>query len=437
MRTRVTRPPLLIGLGVVLALVVATAALASSTRRDAAGTPKVTGSVTVMENWTGAEGEAFQAVIDGFKSVAPDVSVKLVQVPFNQTQAQLAQQFAAGTGPDVATALPGIIRDFSKEGLLVNLDPLWSKWIATGQYNKSLRAMAQGSDGHTDAVFFKGNVNGLIWYTTATMKKLGIRIPTTWAGFTAALAKGKAAGMTPFTVGGADQWPLTQWVDPVILRVAGAQAFNALERGQIPWSDPRIVQSFRVLGDLIKNDWASDVLSTKFADEACGWANGKYMFDNQGAFMNLIVPSQCNKSLKPGRDFSFFLMPKYKASMPVAQFVSGDLFVGNKESKNPDAVQALLAYLGSAKAQSIWAKRGGYIAPNAKVPNSVYPTVNDKKAAALWPKSPTALAGYDLDDWIGGEIQVKYREALQQFVRDQNVDQFISTMTKVDTRSGG
>jgi uncharacterized protein HemX len=71
------------------------------------------------------------------------------------------------------------------------------------------------------------------------------------------------------------------------------------------------------------------------------------------------------------------------------------------------------------------------------VPNSVYPTINDKKAAALWPKSPTALAGYDLDDWIGGEIQVKYREALQQFVRDQNVDQFISTMTKVDTRSGG
>src|SRR5262249_38961973 len=244
MRTRVTRPLLLIGLGAALALVVAGAAYASSLHRGAAGTPKLSGSVTVMENWTGAEGAAFQAVINGFKSVAPGVQVKLVQVPFNQTQAQLAQQFAAGTGPDVATALPGIIRDFSKAGLLVNLDPLWSKWVATGQYNNSLRAMAQGSDGHTDAVFFKGNVNALIWYRTSTLKKLGIKIPSTWAGFTAALAKGKAAGLTPFTVGGADQWPLTQWVDPVILRVAGAKGFNALERGQIPWSDPRIVQSF-------------------------------------------------------------------------------------------------------------------------------------------------------------------------------------------------
>jgi alpha-glucoside transport system substrate-binding protein len=437
MRTRVRRPPLLIGLGVALALTVAAAAPASSTRHDSSGTPKLSGSVTVMENWTGAEGDAFKAVINGFKAVAPGVSVKLIQVPFNQTQAQLAQQFAAGTGPDVATALPGIIRDFSKAGLLVNLDPLWSKWVKTGQYNNSLRAIAQGSDGHTDAVFFKGNVNALIWYRTSTLKQLGIKIPTTWSAFNAALAKAKAKGMTPFTVGGADQWPLTQWVDPVILRVAGAKAFNALARGQIPWNDPRIVRSFQVLGTLIKNDWAPDTLSTKFADEACGWANGKYLFDNQGAFINLIVPSQCNKKLKPGRDFSFFLMPKYKASTPMAQFVSGDLFVGNKHSKNPDAVQALLAYLGSAKAQTIWAKRGGYIAPNAKVPNSVYPTINDKKAAALWPKTRTALAGYDLDDWIGGEIQVKYREALQQFVRDQNVDQFISTMTKVDTRSEG
>src|SRR5262245_16689352 len=316
MRTRVRRPPLLIGLGVALALVVATAATASSTRHDGSGTPKLSGSVTVMENWTGAEGDEFQAVSNGFKPEAPGVTVKPVQVPFNQTQAHLAQQFAAGSGPDVATALPGIIRDFSKAGLLVNLDSLWSKWVATGQYNNSLRAIAQGSDGHTDAVFFKGNVNALIWYRNSTLNKLGIAIPNTWAQFTAALGKAKAAGTTPFTVGGADQWPLTQWVDPVILRVAGAQAFNALERGKIPWSDPRIVRSFQVLGDLIKNDWAPDVLSTKFADEACGWANGKYLFDNQGAFMNLIVPSQCNKSLKPGRDFSFFLMPKYKPSNP-------------------------------------------------------------------------------------------------------------------------
>ena len=153
------------------------------------------------------------------------------------------------------------------------------------------------------------------------------------------------------------------------------------------------------------------------------------------AFINLIVPAECDKSLKPGEDFTFFPMPKYDASMPDAQFVSGDLFVGAADTKNKPATLALLEFLGSADAQAIWAKRGGYIAPNAKVQPDVYPDENDRRAAELWPKSADVPAGYDLDDWIGGEIQVKYRQALAQFVRDQDVDKFIATMTRVDTRA--
>ncbi|HEY7206754.1 MAG TPA: extracellular solute-binding protein [Gaiellaceae bacterium] len=434
MRARLRRFPLVIVLVLVLTAG-AVAAVASAASKSPKRTGALSGSLTVMENWTGAEGTAFQAVIDGFKAKNSGVDIKLVQVPFNQTQAQLAQQFAAGTGPDVAVALPGIVRDFSKSGLLMNLDDLWSKWISSGQYNRSLRAIAQGSDKHTDSIIFKGNVNALVWYEPKVMRKLGLKVPKTWPQFIAGLNKAKKAGATPFEVGGADQWPLTQWVDPIILRVAGAKAFNALERGQIPWNTPSIVKSFRVLGGLIKNYWSPNSLSLKFSDEVCAWANGKVLFDNQGAFVNLIAPSQCNSKLKPGRDYSFFLMPKYNAKAPLGQFVSGDLFVGNAHTKNPEAAKALLTYLGSPAAQSIWARRGGYIAPNAKVPMSVYPTINDRKAAALWPKGPKALAGYDLDDWIGGEIQVKYRQALAQFVRDQNVSRFISAMTKIDTRS--
>ena len=430
---RILQRPLAIWLGVGLALLAATAFAATASARSHA--PAVSGSLRVVSNWTGAEGDAFQAVINGFEKRYPDVKVQIQQVPFDQTEAFLTQQFASGSPPDVSVALPGIIRTLSTQGLLLNLDDLWSTWVKDGEYNASLRAIAQGSDEHTDAVFFKGNINALVWYHPKQLRQLGIRTPRTWGQFIAALNKVKARGLKPFAVGGADQWPLTQWVDPIILRVAGPQAFNDLARGKIAWDDRRIVRSFTVLAGLIKKYWPSNALATKFIDEACGWATGKYAFDNQGAFINLIAPGQCQKSLKPGRDFTFFLMPSYRGSAPPAQFVSGDLFVGAKATKNEEATKALLAYLGSAAGQSIWARRGGYIAPNAKVPLSVYPNVNDRKAAALWPKNPTAAAGYDLDDWIGGQIQVKYRQALAQFVRDRNVDSFIAAMTKIDTRS--
>jgi hypothetical protein len=70
-----------------------------------------------------------------------------------------------------------------------------------------------------------------------------------------------------------------------------------------------------------------------------------------------------------------------------------------------------------------------------KVPTDVYPSVNDKKAAGLWPKDASAPAGYDLDDWIGGEIQVKYRQALDDLIRSGDVAAFTKTMVAVDQRS--
>jgi ABC-type glycerol-3-phosphate transport system substrate-binding protein len=407
---------------------------------DAGETPpagEASGQLRVVSNWTGSEGEAFQAVVDAFQQKNAKVTVKIEQVPFDQTQALLTQQFAAGAPPDVMVALPGIIRTFAGQDLLMNLDAQWDAWLKDGSYTDALRQIASGPDGKAYAVYFKGNVNALVWYTPKQLDELGVGVPATWEEFTAAMDKAKAEGLAPLAVGGKDGWPLTQWTDPVILRVAGAEKFNQLARGEIGWDDPKIVESFQVLGELIGKYFPPQSLATGFIDATCARAKDKALFQNQGAFINLIVPAECDKSLKPGEDFTFFLMPKYEASMPDAQFVSGDLFVGAAESRNKPATLALLEFLGSAEAQEIWAKRGGYIAPNARVSPDVYPDENDRKAAELWPRSADVPAGYDLDDWIGGEIQVKYRQALAQFVRDQDVDKLIATMTQVDTRATG
>ncbi|WUD70324.1 extracellular solute-binding protein [Streptomyces sp. NBC_00510] len=421
--------------GAATALLLAGLAACGSSTSIASSGGKVEGKLRVVTNWTGSEGDAFAAVIKGFEAKYPSVKVQVEPLPFDQGQALLTQQFAQGSPPDVAVALPGLVRSFSQQGLLMNLDSTWDKWVADGEYAPSLRDIAQGSDGHTDAVLFKGNVNALIWYDPKQLAKLKLSVPKTWPEFTAVLDKAKAAGVAPFAVGGKDQWPLTQWTDSVILRVAGATAFNDLARGKIGWDDPRIVKSFKVFGDLIGSYFPDDALSSSFSDATCARVAGKYLFENQGAFINLVDPQECGKKLQPGKDLSFFLMPPY-GNTPAPQFVSGDLFVGAKDSKNPAAARALLEYLGSAPAQSIWAKLGGFVAPNAKVPASAYPDVNDRNAAALWPKSASDQAGYDLDDWIGGEIQVKYRQALAQFVRDRDVTSFIATMKQVDTRSG-
>jgi alpha-glucoside transport system substrate-binding protein len=419
-----------------LALVLGACSSKQSGGNGSAAGGKPSGDVSVAINWTGAELDAFKAVVAGFQIANPGVNVKLVQIPFDDMQAQLTQQFAAGSQPDLTVALPGLIRQLSDQDLLQPLDDLWDQWVADGEYTKSLRDIASFGD-HTYGVWFKGNVNALVWYQPSVLQRLGIGVPTTWQEFDAAAAKAKAAGMEPFAVGGSDLWPLTQWSDAFLLRVAGADAFNGLAKGTVKWNDPRVVKAFQTLSDFMAKYFPSDALDRKFSDEVCAWANRKAAFDNQGAFVNLIAPSECDKKLVPGKGYSFFLMPKFDQSAADAQFVSGDLFAVAKEAHNKTAAMALARYLGSADAQGIWAKRGGFVAPNAKVPTNVYPNVNDVKAAELWPRNPATQAGYDLDDYIGGEIQSTEREALQQLVRDHDPNAFIASMMKVDTRAAG
>ncbi|HEY7597699.1 MAG TPA: ABC transporter substrate-binding protein [Actinophytocola sp.] len=413
---------------------VATVLVASACGGDDGGSGDLAGELRVVTNWTGSEGDAFQKVIDGFEKKNPDIHVKVEQVPFDQTQALLTQQFAQGAPPDVSVALPGIIRTLSGQHLLLDLDDTWDGWIADGDYPESLRQVAEGAEDATEAVYFKGNVNGLIWYDPTKLANWGIQVPTTWDDFLAAAGKVKAAGVEPFAVGGKDGWPLTQWADPVLLRVAGPDAFHDLADGKIGWDDDRVVQAFTVLSDLMRDYFPKNALAAGFIDATCARAKGTYAFQNQGAFVNSIAPAECDKNIKPGKTLAFFPMPAYDEQVPAAQAVSGDLFIGAKATKHEAATRALLEYLGSAEAQTIWAKLGGYIAPNLKVPADVYPTSNDQAAAKLWPKGDVE-AGYDLDDWIGGEIQVTYTQALGQLVRDHSVDKFVTTMNKVDTRA--
>lgn len=404
---------------------------------ETASNGKPSGEIRVLSNWSGSEGEAFQAMVDGFTKANPKVKVKVDSVPFDQTQTMLTQQFSAGNAPDVAVALPGMVRQLSDQGLLMNLDSMWDSWVKDGEYNDSLREMSKGTDGKTYSVYVKGNVNGLIWYNSAKTTAAGATVPpASWDDFTGMLDSYKATGKTPFSVGAKDVWVPTQWVDPILLNVAGVEKFNKLERGEIAWDDKDVVEAFTVLSSMMEKYWPTAALDTGFSDETCGWVTGDALFGNNGAFVNGIVPS-CDSKLEAGKDFSFFTLPAYKGSEKPAQAVSGDFFIGAKDTKNPVATTAFLKYLGSVEAQTIWAKRGGYIAPNMKVPSSVYPTVNDQAAADLWPKDPKGTAGYDLDDYIGGEIQAKYRSALVDLIRNHDVSAFIKTMKAADTRSNG
>ena len=395
----------------------------------------LSGQIRVVHAWAGTEGEAFQAVVDGFTGQNPNVTVELVQVPFDELNSQMIQQFAAGTPPDVVSSLPGLIRTLAAEELLMPLDDVWDEWVSGGEYTESLREIAS-VDGTAYGVWFKGNVNGLIWHLNATMEELQLSEPQSWDEFTQMLDGVEAnSELQPFAVGASDVWVPTQWSDAFLAKVAGPEAFNGLIDGSVNWDDERVVEAFQTFDEFMQAYWPSDALNVGFTDANCQWATeGIAAFQNQGAFVNLTTPANCDETLDPETDFTFFEMPAPNADFSDVHFVSGDLFSVARDSQNPDAAKAFASYLGSAEAQSIWAELGGFIAPNGTTDPSVYPTENDRKAAELF---TSGRAVYDLDDAIGGEIQSVEREQLANLIRDHDVDAFIAAMVEVTNRVRG
>jgi len=70
----------------------------------------VSGSVTILADWTGAEGESFKAVLDGFKQKYPNVNAKY-RPSTNLTQ-DLSTAVEGGNPPPLAAIpAPGIMAD--------------------------------------------------------------------------------------------------------------------------------------------------------------------------------------------------------------------------------------------------------------------------------------------------------------------------------------
>jgi alpha-glucoside transport system substrate-binding protein len=99
---------------------------------------------------------------------------------------------------------------------------------------------------------------------------------------------------------------------------------------------------------------------------------------------------------------------------------------------NP-AVQALVKYLATGQAQTIWAKRGGYTAPAKTVAASAYPDAITRATAVAVGKAK--VFRFDLSDLqpasFGGTVGQGEFKIFQDFLKNpKNVDGIAAALEK-------
>jgi alpha-glucoside transport system substrate-binding protein len=409
----VKRHKLLFGalVGVVLLAAVTAFASAKSPKKTT-----VSGDVQIVGVWTGDEEKSFNAVLDGFKKENPDVEVTYKSTGDN-TPTVLATAVAGGNPPDLASvSQPGLVTDFQKKGALKNLD--FAKATLTKNYPADIAKIGVVG-GHVYGLLIKGANKSTVWYNVSSFKNAGVKRVGTWPQFVKALGTIKASGTTPLSVGGADGWTLTDLFENIYLRQAGPAKYDALSKHKIKWTDASVVKALTTMGSILKGSYVaggtSGALQTDFPTSVSNVfsTSPKAAMIAEGDFVPGVVASK--NPLKPVSGYNVFAFPAIGNTQNYVEG-GGDMLMAFKDTP---AIRALVQYLATGDAQTIWAKRGGYTAPAKTVPASAYPDAITRTTASAVGKAK--VFRFDLSDLqpasFGGTVGQGEFKLFQDFLK--------------------
>jgi alpha-glucoside transport system substrate-binding protein len=344
--------------------------------------PKLDGtSLEIAAVWTGTEQANFKKVLAEFeKRTGAKVTFVPAQDPIINF---IGSKVAGGQPPDVVMLpQPGAIKQAVDRGWAKPLGADAQKELGEN-YSQGWQDIGKVGDKQY-GVYYKAATKSLIWYNNRVFENAGASEPETWPDLLNTAQTVYDSGVTPFSVGGAEGWTLTDWFENVYLSQAGPEKYDQLAKHEIKWTDPSVKDALTTLAQVWgKPDYiaggANGALQTDFPASVTqvftGGDQPKAAMVAAGDFAQVNIPS----SMKVGTDAKVFPFPAVGDNGPVVS--AGDAAVILEDSKG---AQALATWLASPDAATIQAKLGGYLSPNKNVENSAYPnSVQQKIAKAL------------------------------------------------------
>ncbi len=393
------------------------AATADGTTTAEAGTGEI-GTVDVIGLWGETELESFEAMYGPWQDETGGT------VEFTGTRditAILTTRVEGGNPPHIAIpAEVGLFRQFVADGLVVPLSTLGVDGVINDNYPEAFRELGT-VDGELYGFFMKADTKGTIWYNPRLFEENGWEPLTAESTFDDLVALSQQildAGVTPWSIGvesdAASGWPGTDWIQQIILNEHGAEVYEGLIDGSIPFTDERIRDSWEKFGQIALTEGftvqggATGINATNFQDavyppfEPEPRAAMVYL----GGFAGGFITSQFPDAV-PGEDFDFFPFPGGGVTGGANIVYAFD---------DSESTASLMQYLASADAQTIWVEQGGFTSVNTQVSLDSYPDEIARKQAEQLLEAEDFR--FDLDDAIGGAVQTAYFTGVTEYLAD-------------------
>ena len=238
--------------------------------------------ITLWTHWAAEKikRDFVEEAIRSFESANPGVKIKASWYEKTALYAALKTALRAGQGPDIFYAEPDQV-EYMENSLLLDLSAL--DWNNIEPWAKEIWS-------------YKGKPYGFpleawtveVYYNQKMMQELGLNVPASRqfdaAQFLDFTKKAKAKGWTPMALGVGDRpFPGAHLTHEALLEKLGIDDYGRLLKGQLPWTDPRVVATLRYVKSLVD----AGLLPTTFTSLKLGEAH-TYFHTNPGAvtFLN-------------------------------------------------------------------------------------------------------------------------------------------------------
>jgi raffinose/stachyose/melibiose transport system substrate-binding protein len=203
-----------------------------------------TGKVTI--ELFGLATNGFDPVIEAFQKDYPNITVKWTKFGTDEFKQALRVGASSGKMPDVWFNWGGSLAyPYSRAGLTLDISPR----IAELKLDQAL----------VPAAFKLAEDRGKLWgvpnrivpmtiiYRKEMFEKTGVQPASSFAELEAACAKLKAAGITPFSLGGKFSWMTMRFTDFFLEHFAGPKLHDDIKSMEASWDQEPVVKAFAKL----------------------------------------------------------------------------------------------------------------------------------------------------------------------------------------------
>jgi len=365
----------------------------------AAGAGKAT--VEVMYGFGNEQETAFQKDLKAFAD-KNGFAIKFTKAGSWDTE--IKTRVAGGNPPDVGLfPQPGVMCDLAKQGKVLAYD---DATVATDKATLVPGFVGAGTctDGKVYGLPSAVSVKSLLWYDAPAFAAAGYKAPTTLDELDALSAQIKAAGKTPWCIaaesGGATGWPITDWIEDLVLRFAGPENYDKWVAGTLKFNSPEIKPAWDYFQKIAFADGyvrggTKAIAATNFQ------TGGNALFDNppgcylfkqatfiagKGGFPDAVLA-------KADTEIGVVAFPAKEAgNNPV--LTGGDLAT----AFNNDANTLKLRNFIASKDNGVEVGKAGYFSPHKTFDVSLYPSKMLQKIASdvLYKSSAARFDGSDL-----------------------------------------